>query len=66
MAKKATTTEQASNRIVFGVRAIAEQIDLDERRTYRLLKAGAIPGRKIEGQWASTTEALERFRAELA
>ena len=45
--------------LLFGVRAIAAELGLDERRVYELLQRGAIPpAEKIGGRWAARRSLL--------
>jgi hypothetical protein len=46
--------------ILWGAKAIAEEIKRTERQTSYLLETGRLPGKKIGGRWTSTRTALRR------
>jgi hypothetical protein len=46
------------NDIIWGVKAIADEIDRTERQASHLLETGKLPGKKIGGRWISTRTAL--------
>jgi len=50
---------------VWGVKAIADVLNLSPRATYHLLETGRIPARKHGRKWASTVESLEQLFAEI-
>ncbi|MFC5384389.1 DNA-binding protein [Aquamicrobium segne] len=56
----------AGNDIVWGAAAIAKVINRTPRQTYGLLETGALPAKKIGGQWAASKQKLLSFFAEAA
>jgi hypothetical protein len=48
-----------------GAKAISRYIKEDERRTYRLLEAGLIPGFKVGGLWRARKSTLKAHYAKL-
>lgn len=61
-------TDQSSDNLaddlLRGCPAIAAEIGETERRTFTLLQARAIPGKKELGLWVSSRSALRRHYAE--
>jgi hypothetical protein len=53
--------------LIWGAKAIADEIGVSTRKTFYLLETGAIPARKINGLWVSSRSQLRtRFLGEAA
>ncbi len=49
--------------LLWGVRAIAADIDQSERKTFYLLERGLLPGGKVGARWVASKSAIaEHFR----
>jgi hypothetical protein len=46
--------------IIYGVREIAEFINLPPRQTYHWLETAALPARKIGSRWVASKSALRK------
>lgn len=46
-------TTTAKRRIIWGAKAIADEIGRTERQTFHLLETGRLPATKIGGRWAA-------------
>ena len=57
----ATDPNSLKDDILWGVRAISEEIDRTERQTFYLLETGQLPAKKIGGRWCSTRTVLRGF-----
>lgn len=47
--------------IVWGGKAIAEEVGLTKRQTYHLLGSGLIPAQKIGSKWCASRAGLRSF-----
>lgn len=50
--------DSGNHDIVWGIREIAEELNLNKRRCHYLLAKGHIPARKIGDRWISSRKAL--------
>jgi hypothetical protein len=57
------TSEAASHDLVWGVVAIAQEINRNSRQTYHLLESRRLPAKKVGNRWCSSKTALRRFFA---
>jgi hypothetical protein len=49
--------------LLWGVDAIATELNLSRRQTYHQLEAGRLPARKQSGKWVASRSGLRRFFA---
>jgi hypothetical protein len=47
--------------LLWGCRAIAKEIDRNERETYHMLESGMLPVKKVGGRWAADRSVLRKF-----
>jgi hypothetical protein len=59
-----SSTEFPPLELVWGVGAIAAELNLTHRATYYLLESGALPAKKHRGRWVSSKPALRRHFAD--
>jgi hypothetical protein len=53
--------------ILWGVKAISEEINRSPRQTFHMLETGHLPARKVGGRWTATRSRLHRlFNEEVA
>ena len=51
--------------LLWGVDAIAAELNLTRRQTYHQLEAGRLPARKHAGKWVASTSGLRRHFADI-
>jgi hypothetical protein len=51
--------------LVWGVSAIAKELNLSSRQTYHQLETGTLPARKHCGKWVASRSGLRKFFAAL-
>jgi hypothetical protein len=59
------TTEFPGLELVWGVGAIASELNLSKRATYHLLESNSLPAKKHKGKWVSSRPALRAHFADL-
>lgn len=47
--------------LLWGVVAIAKEIDRSERQTFYMLENGRLPAKKVGGRWCTSRAGLRRF-----
>jgi hypothetical protein len=47
--------------LIWGVRAIAKEIDRTPRQTFYLLEKGHLPANKLGGRWCASRSGLRQF-----
>ncbi len=47
--------------VIWGARAIGKVINANERQAFHLLETGAIPAKKVGGQWTAEENQLREF-----
>lgn len=57
----ATISDSLKDDILWGVKALSEEIDRTERQTFYLLETGQLPAKKVGGRWCSTRSRLREF-----
>ena len=57
----ANEPESLRNDVLWGVKALAEEINRTERQTFYLLETGQLPAKKVGGRWCSTRTTLREF-----
>jgi hypothetical protein len=57
----ASDTVSLKDDILWGVKAISEEIGRTERQAFYLLETGQLPAKKTGGRWWSTRTALRGF-----
>jgi hypothetical protein len=57
----AAVSGSLKNDILWGVKALSEEIDRTERQTFYLLETGQLPAKKVGGRWCSTRTTLREF-----
>jgi hypothetical protein len=63
----ASNLNSLKDEILWGVKAISEEINRSERQTFHMLETGHLPGRKVGGRWTATRSRLHRlFNEEVA
>jgi hypothetical protein len=50
-----------ADRLIWGVPAIAEEIDRTPRQTWHLLNSGLLPAKKVGAKWVATKGGLRDF-----
>ncbi|RWF41854.1 MAG: hypothetical protein EOS65_10955 [Mesorhizobium sp.] len=53
--------EEDDDKIIWGAKAIGQEIDRTERQTFHLLERGLLPATKVGDQWTSTRRRLRRM-----
>ena len=51
--------------LLWGVDAIARELNLSRRQAYHQLESGRLPARKHSGKWCASASGLRRFFADL-
>jgi len=51
--------------LLWGVDAIAAELNLTRRQTYHQLESGRLPARKQSGKWCASRAGLRKFFADL-
>jgi hypothetical protein len=51
--------------LIWGVNAIARELNLTPRQTYHQLETGRLPARKQSGKWVASASGLRRYFADL-
>ena len=54
---------QTADRPLLSPSAVAERLALSRSTVYKLLEAGALPARKVGGQWRTDPDELNRWLA---
>ena len=62
-AKKVRKAPEPDDDILWGVAAIAAEVNRPPTTVIRLLRRGVLPGRKLGGMWVSSRSALRRTLA---
>ena len=57
----ASDPNSIKNDILWGAKALSEEIGLTERQTFHLLETGQLPAKKVGGRWCSTRTVLRGF-----
>jgi hypothetical protein len=52
-----------AERLIWGVPAIAQEIDRTPRQTWHLLNSGLLPAKKVGAKWVATKGGLRDFFA---
>jgi hypothetical protein len=71
MKQQLTVPEQSSPDLsrkldlLWGVDAIAKELNLTRRQAYHQLESGRLPARKQSGKWCASRQGLRRFFADL-
>jgi len=47
--------------LVWGIRAIADEIGRNPRQCFHLLENGRLPAKRVGGRWVTSRAALKRF-----
>lgn len=55
----------SESKLVWGAKAIGQEIRRSERATYNLLENGLLPARKIGGKWVSDANRLHELASEI-
>jgi len=52
------TEQPAALELIWGCKAISEEIERSQRATFHLLERGELPAKKVGGRWVAVRRAL--------